>query len=289
MAFALQRELSYRGLHVTPFEAKRCYAAREFFDPVAVCKRWKDAEDALIKAASPSAVKEVMESSTFEIGVAGVEKSPCLVLRARHQNPAFQCAANLLSTLWACDAAVASQDDGSAKLTVGYDFEGSGIGNFPLATAIPFSRLFVYEYPCLVKDVYLIGMPWMLRPLLPLFAPLLSRRVNLVPVSTTAEFEKAVGYQPVATSGERLAAHVEHVVPRAASMLGTCSESVHTFHESTERQSHISVLSSPLAQLRQCLGRSMFASWPSVHGLSPLLSATCRQADPSHPFELCGM
>merc|ERR1712070_720444 len=132
-----------------------------------------------MKAASRTAMEKVYESKTFEVGTAGSSSSPCLVIHARHQDPAAQPAASLLTTLWACDAAVGSQDDGSAKLTVGYDFEGAGLRNFSLETALPFSRLFVNEYPCLVKDIYLIRMPWMLRQLLPLFSPLVSRRVRL--------------------------------------------------------------------------------------------------------------
>lgn len=216
MAGGLQEQLSSQGVAVTFFEAERCYAAREFFDPLTVCLKWKAAEEALVRSSTMRAIETVMQSKTFEVGNAAADDSPCLVIHAKHQNPAeHDRSASLLSTLWACDAAVGSRGDGAAKLTVGYDFEDAGVHNFSMQHALHFSKLFVNEYPCLVRDVYLIQMPWVLRQLLPLFRPLLSRRVRLIPVDSSEEFVKAVGYE----SSASFASQVEMVVPRAASLL----------------------------------------------------------------------
>merc|ERR1711879_135985 len=62
-------------------------------------------------------------------------------------------------------------------------------------------------------------MPWVLQQLMPLFKPLVSRRVKLVPVDTADDFVKAVGYTPIANTGESFAAHAESTVPRARSWL----------------------------------------------------------------------
>lgn len=226
MAEDLRKQLGRHGVGVSSFEAKRCYAARELFDPLVVCKKWKAAEKTLMQSATTKSTKEVMKSEVYEVGLAGRRNAPCVILHARHQNPAgHERSATLLSTLWACDAAIASQQDGDAKLTVGYDFAGAGIRNFSLDHALPFSRLFLYEYPCLVSDVYLIGMPWVLRQLMPLFQPLVSRNVRLVSVDSSYEFEKAVGYKPIVGPGESFAAHAEEVVPRAAAWLDSKSSS----------------------------------------------------------------
>jgi len=220
MASKLRKDLLRHNVNVSLFEAERCYAAREFFDPASVCTSWKTAEEALMKAATIQGLKHVMSDKGYEVGLAGHDDRPCMVLHAQHQNPTtHEPAASLLSTLWACDAAVGSQNDGTAKLTVGYNFEGAGICNFPLSHALPFSSLFLYEYPAMVRDVYLIKMPWVLRQILPLFKPLVSRRVRLVAVDNMDDFEKAVGYKRVAGPGQAFSDYVQNVVPQAASLL----------------------------------------------------------------------
>jgi hypothetical protein len=220
MANKLRNDLLRHNVNVSPFEAARCYAAREFFDPASVCTSWKAAENALKKAATIQGLKHVMSDGGYEVGLAGHDDRPCMVLHAQRQNPTtHEPAASLLSTLWACDAAVGSQNDGTAKLTVGYNFEGAGLHNFPLSHALPFSSLFLFEYPAMVGDVYLIKMPWVLRQILPLFRPLVSRRVRLVSVDSMDDFEKAAGYKRVAGPGQAFSDYVQNVVPQAASLL----------------------------------------------------------------------
>jgi hypothetical protein len=170
-------------------------------------------------------MEEVMASGIFEVGTAGPKDSPCLMIHARHQNSRTQeQSASLLSTLWACDAAIGSQENGAARLTVGYDFKGAGAGNFSMGHALHFSRLFLNEYPCLVKDVYLISMPWVLRQLMPLFSPLVSRRVRLIGIDSPDDFVKSVGYEPIARSGKPFAAYVNNRNARAAALLNKAKE-----------------------------------------------------------------
>jgi len=225
MADELHAKLKSSGVAISPQEAARCYAVREFLEPAAVCTKWKAAEQALMQSTSTARMEEVMSSQCFEVGTAGGEDRPCLIIRARHQNPKdHQRNACLLSTLWACDAAVGSSKDASAALTVGYDFQGAGIQNFSLDHAFHFSRLFLNEYPAVVKDVYLISMPWALRQLLPFFKPLLSRRVELRAVGSTDDFVRAVEYAPTSSSSESFYAHVANHVTRASSLFKGKSE-----------------------------------------------------------------
>lgn len=268
MSAALQRSLALLGRDVTALEAERCYASRDLFDPVDVCLKWKAAEESLMKKAPRASMEDILESNMFEVGRASIDKSPCLVIHAKQQNPAtYPCSVSLLSTLWACDAAMASGGSADAKLIVGYDFEGAGVHNFSFETALAFSRLFLNEYPCLVKDIYLIKMPWLLkRLLLPLFKPLVSHRVSLIPVEGIEEFANHANYEVIAgqsaTRSTRLSNHIEKEVPRAAAwMRGTWEQQ----HEQKEEWSH----NRDISQIAYNFSRTAFgfaSPWFSSHG-----------------------